>query len=76
MYGFAILASGNNYGKVHLLAKFSQLKILSKSSFHRLQKYIYVPEINKFWKEHQESLSKSFLDKKIVVLGEVVNMQW
>ena len=69
MFGFAILASGNNYGKVALMSTFANLQIISKSSFHRLQKYIYVPEICNFWTSYQKELASSFSSQKLVVLG-------
>ena len=67
---FAILSSGNSFRKIYLFAKFANLNFISESAYHRLQKYIFIPAIDTFWKKHQKDLAKSLLGQNLVLLGE------
>ena len=70
---FAVISSGNSYDKTYLFAKFANLKFISKSAYHRLQKYIFIPTIDMFWKDYQKELAKSLLGQNLVMLGEFYN---
>ncbi|XP_070545555.1 uncharacterized protein [Ptychodera flava] len=66
----AILLSGNNYGKIHLFAKMLNLKIVSKATFHKIQKHYLVPSIDEYWLKHQQNMIDKHKDKNLVVLGD------
>ena len=68
---FAILSSGNSVGKVALFAQFANIKFISMSTFHRLQKYIFILSIDTYWENHQSELAQSLLDQNLVMLGEL-----
>ncbi|XP_077978404.1 uncharacterized protein LOC144433886 [Glandiceps talaboti] len=66
----AILMSGNNYGKIALFANMLNLKVVSASTFHRIQKHYLIPCIDEYWLQHQEDILSKYKDKSIVVLGD------
>ena len=67
---FAILASGNTYTKISLMAKFANIIFVNKSTSHCLQKHILIPTIDNFWKKHQRQLATSMMGQKLVMLGK------
>ena len=68
---YAILTSGNNYQKIKLLFSHLGSEILSESSFHKIQRFLLIPSINKAWLQHQKELIETFKGKKLVVLGKL-----
>ncbi|XP_069107077.1 uncharacterized protein [Argopecten irradians] len=66
----AILASGNNFSKISLFAKFCNLHFLSASSFERMQSRYLVPQIDQFWTDKQKEVLEGFKDKELVILGD------
>lgn len=65
----AIVTSGNNFGKIEMLGKHLNLKMLSRTSFFQIQGHYIVPTIDDFWKDHQTRVLDSIRNKEIVVLG-------
>lgn len=67
----ALLASGNNFQKNAMFAKFLKLPILSSSSFVKIQRTYYVtPSIEEIWTNHQNEIFEEFRGKDIIVLGD------
>ncbi|XP_070203010.1 uncharacterized protein [Littorina saxatilis] len=66
----AIVTSGNNFGKIEMLGKHLNLKMLSRTSFFQIQGHYIVPTIDDFWKDHQTRVLDSIRNKEIVVLGD------
>ncbi|XP_070578694.1 uncharacterized protein [Ptychodera flava] len=66
----AILLSGNNHAKISLFAKILNMKIVSPSSFHKIQKHYLVPSIDEYWFQHQREILDKYRDRDIVVLGD------
>lgn len=66
----ALLASGNNFQKIALFAKFLKLPILSSSSFVKIQRTYVTPSIEEIWTNHQNEIFEEFRGKDIVVLGD------
>lgn len=65
----AIVTSGNNFGKIALLAQMLHLKFLSAQVFHRIQANYLVPAVDKAWNHHQEEVLAGFVGQEVIVLG-------
>lgn len=68
MLSAALLASGNNFQKIALFAKFLKLPILSSSSFIKIQRTYVTPSIEEIWTNHQNVIFEEFRGKDTVVL--------
>ncbi|XP_070543401.1 uncharacterized protein [Ptychodera flava] len=66
----SILMSGNNYSKIALLAKMLRLKIVSSSTFFKIQRHYLVPCVDEYWLSHQQEILTKYQDKEIVILGD------
>ncbi|XP_077065699.1 uncharacterized protein LOC143718569 [Siphateles boraxobius] len=66
-----ILLSGNNFTKVALLFKFMNIKIVNRTTFHRLQGHYCVDTIKDFWETHRKKLIEQLQSNDSVVgLGD------
>ena len=52
----SILLSGNNFAKIEKMAKFLGLSFISESTFYRLQRLYFVPDINEWWTCQHEQI--------------------
>ncbi|XP_070571769.1 uncharacterized protein [Ptychodera flava] len=66
----AILMSGNNFGKVKLLAKMLNLRVLSADVFYRIQRHYLVPCIDGYWLQHQQEFLSKYEGKDVILLGD------
>ncbi|XP_070554271.1 uncharacterized protein [Ptychodera flava] len=62
--------SGNNYSKIALFAKMLRLKIVSSSTFFKIQRHYLVPCVDEYWLSHQQEILTKYQDKEIVILGD------
>lgn len=65
----AIIASGNNFQKMAMFAKFLKLPFPSQSSFGKLQRTYVLPSIDQIWETHQNEILTEFQGKNLVILG-------
>lgn len=70
MIAATTLFSGNNFGKLHLWAKFMNLGFLNTRSFSRMQTFYCVPSIEETWEKNQKETYVEYKDQEIVVLGK------
>ncbi|XP_065109924.1 uncharacterized protein [Paramisgurnus dabryanus] len=63
-----ILLSGNNFAKVALLFKFMNIKMVSRTSFFRIQDHFCVDSIQKFWDNKREESIHQLQSKDSVVV--------
>ena len=70
LFSAALLASGNNFQKLSLFAKFFKLLILSVSSFTKIQITYVIPTIEEIWTRHQNEILENFRGSDVVLLGE------
>ena len=70
-----ILLSGNNYQKISLLLKFMNLGMVSKQTFHRVQKLYCLPEIDKEWERTLQATHMRLNGKEIVACGKCQQVQ-
>ncbi|XP_062581910.1 uncharacterized protein LOC134243692 [Saccostrea cucullata] len=66
----AILASGNNFSKIALFARFLRLHFLGTVKFSNIQRTYVVPTINSFWKDEQMEVFHQMEGQSIVALGD------
>ncbi|XP_070554570.1 uncharacterized protein [Ptychodera flava] len=66
----AILMSGNNFRKISLFARMLNLKLVSPSTFHKIQRHYLIPSVDQFWGIHQQQMLEKYKDKDIVILGD------
>nr|XP_034321734.1 uncharacterized protein LOC105321759 [Crassostrea gigas] len=66
----AIIASGNNFQKMAMFAKFLKLPFPSQSSFGKLQRTYVLPSIDQIWETHQNEILTEFQGKNLVILGD------
>nr|XP_022309859.1 uncharacterized protein LOC111115422 isoform X3 [Crassostrea virginica] len=70
LFSAALLASGNNFQKLSLFAKFLKLPILSVSSFTKIQRTYVIPTIEEIWTKHQNEILENFRGSDVVLLGD------
>lgn len=66
----AIIASGNNFQKMAMFAKFQKLPFPSQSSFGKLQRTFVLPSIDQIWETNQNEILTEFQGKNLVILGD------
>ncbi|XP_071941062.1 uncharacterized protein [Antedon mediterranea] len=66
----ALLASGNNYAKIALLAKFLKLHILNVNTYYRIQRKYLVPAVTELWEDTQKEILTAHEGKDVVLLGD------
>ena len=66
----SVLISGNNFSKVAMFSKCSNLQFVSVSTFHRIQKLYGIPAIKSFWGEMQKEMEGVFEKEKLVLAGD------
>ena len=54
-FASALVLSGNNYRKFMVFARFYGLQIIGATTFHRYQRNIICPAVDKFYKQEQVS---------------------
>lgn len=67
----ATLTSGNNIGKLVMWAKHMNLKFVSSTTFHRIQRSYIVPTVDQYWAEKQTEVIEAFGDEELVLLGKL-----
>ncbi|XP_071944318.1 uncharacterized protein [Antedon mediterranea] len=72
----ALLASGNNYAKIALLAKFLKLHILNVNTYYRIQRKYLVPAVTELWEDTQKEILTAHEGKDVVLLGRYYNIKW
>lgn len=65
----ALIASGNNFQKMAMFAKFLKLPFPSQSSFGKIQRTYVLPSIDQIWEIHQNEVLNEFQGKNLVILG-------
>jgi hypothetical protein len=65
----SILASGNNFSKIALFARFLKLNFPGAVKFSNIQRTYVVPTIDSFWKDQQKEIIQEIGGQSIVVLG-------
>ena len=70
----AIVASGNNFSKIALFAKFLKLHFPGTVKFSNIQRTYVVPTINSVWEEQQREILGQIGGQSIVVLGLYYNV--
>ena len=69
MLASAITLSGNNYAKVALLFRFSNLAMVSESAMDRFQTHCIVPVVNDHWLNMQHSIIQDAARGKDLVIA-------
>jgi len=69
MLAINILLSGNNYSKVALLAKFTNLGVPDRCLYDQLQALYSAPIIEKLWVNTMEQVHAKYKDTPIVIGG-------
>ena len=72
MYWFqlhGLLASGNNFQKLAMFAKFLNLPIPSSSSFWKIKRTCILPSIDEIWEKHQNEILDELQRKDLIILG-------
>ncbi|XP_072170258.1 uncharacterized protein [Diadema setosum] len=64
-----IVMSGNSYQKIATMAKFMSLRMLSRTTFDRIQRLYIAPAVKKFYEHKQEELLATY-DGPVVVSGD------
>lgn len=65
-----IFITGNNYEKLSLFCKFLGLKIISRSTFMRVQKRYVIPVIEQFWTEMKKTIWHVFKGESTILCGD------
>ena len=68
MLSTAVIASGNNFHEISLLAKCMNLTFVSNTTFLRVQKHYALPVVRDFWKEIQQKNIERYQEQKIPIL--------
>ncbi|XP_062594118.1 uncharacterized protein LOC134255609 [Saccostrea cucullata] len=66
----ALIASGNNFQKMAMFAKFLKLPFPSQTSFCKMQRTYALPSIDQKWEIHQNEIMNEFQGKNLVILGD------
>ena len=70
MLSSSIVLSGNNYGKIKLLAKHMNLSMMTEPAFYRYQRLYVFPAVFKYWDDLVESNRQRLAQKPVILLGE------
>lgn len=65
----AIVASGNNFAKIALFAKFMKLNFLGSNTFTNIQRQYVVPSIEELWESKQQNVIRTCRNQDLVILG-------
>ncbi|XP_070564450.1 uncharacterized protein [Ptychodera flava] len=60
--------------QIALFAKMLRLKIVSSSTFFKIQRHYLVPCVDEYWLSHQQEILTKYQDKEIVILGSNVTV--
>ncbi|XP_070564224.1 uncharacterized protein [Ptychodera flava] len=66
----AILMSGNSYSKTALFARMLNLKIVSSSTYLKIQRHYLVPSVDQYWETHQQEIVRKHAEKELVIIGD------
>ncbi|KAL5017769.1 hypothetical protein ScPMuIL_005150 [Solemya velum] len=66
----AIVASGNNFAKIALFAKFMKLNFLGSNTFTNIQRQYVVPSIEELWESKQQNVIRTCRNQDLVILGD------
>ncbi|XP_069138377.1 uncharacterized protein [Argopecten irradians] len=70
LISFAVLTSGNNFGKLALFARALKLHFPGSTTFNNIQRIYLIPSIDELWKEQQASLLSHFEGRDVVLAGD------
>lgn len=70
MLSSSIVLSGNNYGKIKLLAKHMNLSMITEPTFYRYQRLYVFPAVLEYWEDLVKSNRKRLAQKPVILLGE------
>ncbi|XP_052224091.1 uncharacterized protein LOC127839744 [Dreissena polymorpha] len=70
MFALSTLTSGNNFGKLALWAKHMNFKIMSSTSFHKIQRTYLISTVDEYWEKQQREVLSSFEGHKLIVMGD------
>ena len=73
MFALSTLTSGNNFGKLALWAKHMNFKIMSSTSFHKIQRTYLISTVDEYWEKQQREVLSSFEGHKLIVMGKKVD---
>lgn len=69
-----ILLSGNNFGKIALLFKFMNIRMVACPTFYTLQDSYCLQSIRDFWEEKRSAIINRLQSKgSVVALGKYVD---
>ena len=66
----SLFLSGNLFSKVALLCKFLNLRMISASTYYRMQKLYLCPSVNEQWTETRAAVHNEIGDQPVVLLGD------
>ena len=66
----ALIMSGNNFSKIHLMTKFFKLHCFSESSFYRYQRLFIAPAVAKYWSDMQRDQIPDLQGTSVIIAGD------
>ena len=65
-----VLISGNSFDKMALFGRFLGLRLISKSTYNRVQTHIIVPELKRYWEQMKLEIWDILSGESVILCGD------